>query len=199
LDRAVVGLGNPGPEYAATRHNVGFRAVERLARRLGAERWRGGRGARRAVAAVGDLEVVLAEPLGFMNRSGAPVRALLREYGLEPADCLVIHDDLDLELGRLQIKRGGGTAGHRGLDSIVEALGRSDFPRLRIGVGRPARGAEAVDYVLSPFEEAERAPLEAALARAEEAVLAWLEVGTEAAMGRVNVRRRALEPPEPGC
>lgn len=199
MDRAVVGLGNPGASYAATRHNVGFRVVERVARRIGVARWRERGGARCGIGSFRGLAVVLAEPSRYMNRSGEPVRALLAEHGLEPGDCLVVHDDLDLELGRLQLKRGGGTAGHRGLDSIVEALGRADFPRLRVGIGRPPLGRDPVDYVLSEFEEDERERLEAALARAEEAVLAWLEVGTEAAMGRVNVRPRRLERSEPGC
>jgi PTH1 family peptidyl-tRNA hydrolase len=140
VPKAVVGLGNPGSRYAETRHNAGFMLVELLARRHGAKL-----AARRHEAAWAEIELagertILIEPLAYMNRSGPPVAAFATELGIEPDAILVAHDDLDLPPARIRLKRAGGTAGHRGLESLVEALGTRDFPRLRIGIGRPPEG-----------------------------------------------------------
>jgi PTH1 family peptidyl-tRNA hydrolase len=198
LVRVVVGLGNPGSDYADTRHNVGFMLVDRLARRFGValeER----AGCRRGRGGWDGEDYVLVEPLRFMNRSGPPLRAALEELGLEGAPCLVVHDELDLPFGRIKLKRGGGTGGHRGLRSIVESLGSGDFDRLRIGIGRPPPGSEAVDHVLEGFSEADREALEAVLSRAEDAVMLWAKHGIEAAMNRVNAGPIDLEGSERGC
>ncbi len=186
--RAIFGLGNPGPRYALTRHNVGFMVLERLARRLAIPLDR-----RDAVASWGegsrrDLRILLAEPLRFMNCSGEAAEELLPSRLAGPSELLVVHDELDLPLGRIKLKRGGGTAGHRGLESVRQALASPEFCRLRVGVGRPPQGVDASEYVLAPFEAAEAEAVAQALDRAALACEAWLDLGLEAAMGRVNVR-----------
>lgn len=192
MRKAVIGLGNPGREYAETRHNVGFRVVERLSTRIGAPLIPAP-GALRGRGQLAGVEVVLCEPQRFMNRSGEVVARLAAGEGLAPDDILVVHDELDLVLGRVQVKRGGGSAGHRGIESIIERLGVREFPRVRIGVGRPPEGTDPVDFVLVPFSENERDLVEQAIVRAAEAAETWLGAGLEAAMRQVNVRV-----PEPG-
>lgn len=190
----VVGLGNPGGRYAESRHNVGFRAVERLASDAGLT-WRG---APRldADAAVGTLAggaaAVLLKPLTFMNLSGQSVGAAARFYRVELSQLLVLHDDIDLPLGRLRVKRGGGDGGHRGIRSIIELLGSGDFFRVRIGVGRPRVG-EVVDHVLGGFQPADRPLLDRLLLRAANATTLLLREGLSAAMNRHN--RAADEDP----
>jgi PTH1 family peptidyl-tRNA hydrolase len=199
LSRVVVGLGNPGPEYAETRHNVGFMLIERLARALTLDRDETRGGARRRGGRRLGETFLLVEPLEFMNRSGPPLCTVLGELQPETPSCLVVHDDLDLRLGRLKLKRGGGTGGHRGLKSILSALDGAEFDRLRLGIGRPPLGQDAFDHVLAPFEPGERSTLEAVLSRAEEAVWLWSEIGIEAAMNRVNALPEELEGSPGGC
>ena len=134
--RAVVGLGNPGKQYALTRHNVGFMAVERLAEGLGAS-WSAKFNGLMARARLGDRELTLLEPQQFMNLSGHATQAMAQFYGIKPAEILVVHDDLDLAFGRIQLKVGGGHGGHNGLRSLQAQLGDAGFARLRIGIGRP--------------------------------------------------------------
>ena len=155
MPKAVVGLGNPGSRYARTRHNAGFMVVDRLARAHGVALADGRHQSLWAELRLGDDNVVLVQPQTFMNRSGLAVAGFAAELGLAAADVLVVHDELDLPLARTKLKRGGGTAGHRGLESIVEHLGTREFPRLRVGIGRPAGEREVVDFVLEPFAEAE--------------------------------------------
>jgi PTH1 family peptidyl-tRNA hydrolase len=190
--KAVIGLGNPGREYAETRHNVGFRVIERLATRIGTQLVPAP-GALCGRGQVAGVEVVLCEPQRFMNRSGEVVARLAAGEGLAPDDILVVHDEIDLVLGRVQVKRGGGSAGHRGVESIIERLGVREFPRVRIGVGRPPEGIDPVDFVLVPFAEDERNLVDQAIVRAAEAAETWLGAGLEAAMRQANVRA-----PEPG-
>jgi PTH1 family peptidyl-tRNA hydrolase len=189
-DRLVVGLGNPGARYAATRHNVGFRVVERLAARHGAvfeaSEALSGRVARRVV---GGLDCALLEPTTFMNRSGDSVAAALACWpGLVPErDLLVVYDDLDLPLGRLRLRPGGSAGGHRGIADIARALATNAIPRLRFGIGHPGSAAAVVDWVLEPFsaeEETERLP--AAIDRAADAVVCVLADGLATAMDRFN-------------
>ncbi|MBM4243553.1 MAG: aminoacyl-tRNA hydrolase [Deltaproteobacteria bacterium] len=186
MPRAVVGLGNPGSRYAGTRHNAGFLLVDLLARRHGVTL-----SARRYGAAWAEIELAghrtaLIEPLGFMNLSGPPVAAFATDLGIDPEAILVLHDDLDLAPARVRMKRGGGTAGHRGLDSIVESLGTRDFPRLRIGIGRPPAGLPVVDFVLAPFDEEARVALDGALEQALSGIEIWARDGIEAAMAVVH-------------
>ncbi len=188
----IVGLGNPGPEYAATRHNVGFRCVSLLARRhhLGWNRRLAH--SRVAEGTIGPHQVVLARPHTFMNRSGDAVAALLRHYRLDPARLLVIHDDLDLPLGRLRLRPEGSAGGHQGLRSILERLHTAAVARLRLGIGRPGGDAGererggVVDYVLTSFRPEEMPALQEMVERAADAVTCLLEEGTAAAMNRFN-------------
>src|ERR671933_1174117 len=156
LDLLVVGLGNPGREYANHRHNVGWLVVDELARRHGGS-WRGKFSGRLAEVRLDDRRLALLKPETYMNESGRSVGAAARFFKVEPDQLVVVHDDVDLEPGRLQARRGGGLAGHNGLRSLAQTLGSQDFLRLRIGVGRPGRGdpRSVADYVLSPFDPEE--------------------------------------------
>jgi PTH1 family peptidyl-tRNA hydrolase len=191
--RLVVGLGNPGRRYQATRHSVGFRIIECFAARWGielGERRFGGRFGRGVVrSAEGEpLDVALLEPHTFMNRSGAAVAEALRGLAIEDpaADLFVVLDDVDLPFGRLRLRPSGGAGGHRGLGDVIEALGRSDFPRLRFGVGRPPPLLDTADWVLEPFSEEEAAQLGPRVEAACEALGAALLEGVVAAMNRFN-------------
>lgn len=180
-----MGLGNPGARYAATRHNVGFRVVEAFAAAHHIDlRPAGDRAAGRGVMAGEDLWVV--EPLGYMNRSGSAVRAMLAATSGEPSALLVVYDDLDLPLGQLRFKRAGGHGGHNGVRSIIEALGTDAFLRLKVGIGRPLIGGDPVEYVLEPFSAEENAVIVPAVERARDAITAALTDGVDAAMNRFH-------------
>src|SRR5205809_413414 len=185
LDLLVVGLGNPGREHERDRHNVGWLVVDELARRTDA-RWRGKFSGRLAEVRLDGLRLALLKPETFMNESGRSVGAAARFFKVEPEQVLVVHDDVDLEPGRLQARAGGGLAGHNGLRSLAQHLGSQDFLRLRIGVGRPGRGdpRSVADWVLSPFTPEEDA--EALIARAADAVETIATDGLEAAQQRYN-------------
>lgn len=187
---AVVGLGNPGAEYAGTRHNVGFATVELLAERHRIELGRTRHRARFGTGRIAGQAVLLAQPLTYMNLSGEAVRPLLAYHRVDPqSGLIVIHDEADLEPGTVRIKQGGGIAGHNGLESLREHLGQADFTRVRIGVGRPAgRPEKMADWVLSRPTSAEAPLVEAAVAAAADAVEAILREGTARAMGVVNRR-----------
>jgi peptidyl-tRNA hydrolase, PTH1 family len=185
LDLLVVGLGNPGREYARHRHNVGRMVVEELARRHGGS-WRSKFSGRVVEVRMDGHRVALLEPETYMNESGRSVGAAARFYRLDPDAILVVHDEGDLDLGRLQARRGGGLAGHNGLRSIAQHLRTHDFLRLRIGVGRPERGnpRPLADYVLSNFAPEDDA--ETLVARAADAVEALDAEGLERAQARFN-------------
>ncbi len=183
----VAGLGNPGREYARNRHNAGYMVVDELARRHGGS-WRSKFSGRIAEVRVGPERLVLLQPETYMNESGRAVGAAAAFFKVEPHDVLVVHDEGDFDLGRLEVKVGGGLAGHNGLRSIAQQLGTQDFLRLRIGVGRPERGdpRPLADWVLSNFEPHDHAgSLIAAAADAVEAVVAE---GVEHAQAQVNRR-----------
>jgi peptidyl-tRNA hydrolase, PTH1 family len=185
LDLLVVGLGNPGREYARNRHNVGFMVVDELARRHGGS-WRRKFSGQLAEVRIDGHKVALLKPETYMNESGRAVQAAAAFFKLEPEAVLVVHDEGDLELGRLQARKGGGLAGHNGLRSLNRSLGTPDFLRLRVGVGRPERGDRRplADFVLSDFEPHEDA--ETLVARAADAVEALDAGGLEAAQRRFN-------------
>jgi peptidyl-tRNA hydrolase, PTH1 family len=185
LDLLVVGLGNPGREYARNRHNVGHMVVDELARRHGGS-WKGKFSGQLADVRIDDHKVALLKPETYMNDSGRSVQAAAKFYKVEPDAILVVHDESDLEPGRLQARRGGGLAGHNGLRSVARHLGTSDFLRLRVGVGRPGRGdrRDLADYVLADFEPHEDA--EALVRRAAEAVETLDAEGLESAQRRFN-------------
>lgn len=189
-DLLVVGLGNPGAEYERTRHNVGAEVVAVLARRHDG-RLRPLRGARSLAAevTVGARRVVLAFPQTFMNDSGAAVAPLARRHHLEgPERIVVVHDEMDLPVGRVKVKLGGGTAGHNGLASVRAHLHTDRFARVRIGIGKPPGSQTGIDYVLKRASGADRKLLEVAVEEAADAVEAVLADGIDAAMTRFNAR-----------
>lgn len=183
----VVGLGNPGERFAGTRHNIGAWVVERLAARLG-ERFRKVRFLPLEVAEVraGDARLYLARPRTFMNVSGPAVASFARRRGVEPEGIVACHDDIDLGFGALKLKLGGSTAGHHGLNSMVQALRTEDFYRLRLGVGRPPGRREPADFVLEPFRPAERQEAEILAEEGADAVLTLVTEGLAAAQDRHN-------------
>jgi PTH1 family peptidyl-tRNA hydrolase len=186
VERLVVGLGNPGPTYEGTPHNIGYRVIDELARRHGFARARRGFDGRVAEGAVCGRTVLLLQPTTFMNDSGRSVAAALRAVKLRLGDVLVVHDHIDLPFGRLRLMEGGGSGGHNGLKSITGLLG-AGYARLRVGVDRPPSTDPDVvaEYVLSPFRES-RAEVEALTAAAADAVELWLDAGLEEAANAVN-------------
>lgn len=183
--KLIVGLGNPGSKYANTRHNVGFLVVTQLAKEHGIK-VRGNLGP--AIYGQGEIagqSVILLQPTTFMNDSGRAVAYACRRSQVDLDDILIIYDDLDLPLGRIRLRAKGSSGGHKGLRSIITALGTQDIGRLRIGIGRP-QGQDVVDYVLSPFSAEEMPTLEQAVARAGDAVVAWVEQGIMQAAAQYN-------------
>jgi PTH1 family peptidyl-tRNA hydrolase len=185
LDLFVAGLGNPGREYAATRHNVGWMALDELARRHEGS-WRSKFSGQLAEVRLNGARVALLKPETYMNESGRSIRTAAKFFKTPVAGVLIVHDDVDLEEGRLQARLGGGLAGHNGLRSIAQELGSQDFPRLRIGVGRPGRGdrRSVADFVLSPFSP--ETDVDGLVARSADAVEVLLAEGLEAAQQRFN-------------
>ena len=185
--KLIVGLGNPGMRYARTRHNAGFDAVDRFAARQG---WSWDTRRARSLLASGTVDaekIVLVKPQTYMNDSGQAVGELVRFYKLDPADLLVICDDLDLPLGRVRVRPSGSAGGQHGLESIIQHLGTNKFPRIKIGVGRPSNGRmENVDFLLSAPRGDDRAALDAACERAAEAALFWVTDGVLETMNRFN-------------
>lgn len=187
--RLIVGLGNPGERYARTRHNVGHQALDRAA-----VRWKVAfkprRGARLGHGQIGPSDarqgVALAAPLAWMNQAGPAVKVLLEELALSAQDLIVVHDDLDLPLGRLRIKRRGGSGGHNGILSIISALETEAFCRLKLGIGRPGSGVEPADYVLSPFSPEEALRLDTVLDHTVQALECLVVEGIAVAMNRFN-------------
>jgi PTH1 family peptidyl-tRNA hydrolase len=182
----IVGLGNPGAVYRYNRHNIGFMLVDRVAEQLGVKF---SRLESKALLTKGEHQgrrVVLAKPQTYMNLSGQAVGSLVRFYKVPPANLLVAYDDVDLPLGTLRIRPGGGSAGQKGMSSIIDRLGTQDFPRLRLGIGRPPGRMEAADYVLQDFSSGEKDLLRLTLDRAAEAVLVFVAEGLETAMNQYN-------------
>lgn len=187
----IVGLGNPGPQYAGTRHNVGFDVVDALAEQVGARLARHKRGhalaAQAKLGTPGDLHsLVLVEPLSFMNASGGPVKAIAGFYGTATDRIVVVHDELDLDFGVLRVKFGGGDNGHNGLRSLRSSLGSGDFFRVRVGIGRPPGRQDPIDWVLRPFTGHERRELPEVVQRAADAVQELVRSGLEATQNRFN-------------
>jgi PTH1 family peptidyl-tRNA hydrolase len=182
----IVGLGNPGPAYVLTRHNIGFMVVDRMVLRYGLVAYCSRTNAQIAAGDINDIPVLVAKPLAYMNRSGDPVGDIVRIHGIQCEDMVVIHDDIDLAYERLKIKEKGGDGGHNGLRSLIDALGTDDFTRVRMGVGRPEADIGVVDYVLGKFDTNQRTTLESFLSQAMEAVATILCEGTKEAMNRFN-------------
>jgi PTH1 family peptidyl-tRNA hydrolase len=187
VTRLVVGLGNPGSEYAATRHNAGFFVVDLLAANLGAAYWKDEAGAKVARLHLGEDELVLAKPQTFMNISGKSVKRLLDAYDVPADEMIVVHDDLDLPEGAVRAKKGGGHGGHNGLRSLSEVLGSGDYLRVRGGIGRPPGRMDPADYVLEPLrKDALERTMEGPVPEAAQCVMHVLEHGIVAAMREYN-------------
>lgn len=184
--RLIIGLGNPGRDYAHNRHNVGFRCINYLAKAQGISLGQRNCQAQHGMGRIGGTQVVLAKPRTFMNLSGGSVKLLRQRFKAAPADIVVIHDDLDLALGRIRLYANGGSGGHKGIESVVAALGSRDFLRIRVGIGRPGADVDSVDYVLNDFSPSEMPVIEEAIVRIGEAVPCLLNEGLAAAMNRYN-------------
>jgi PTH1 family peptidyl-tRNA hydrolase len=190
--KLIVGLGNPGKTYAHNRHNVGFRCLNYFARlhsiRFDHRQCR----ARVGLAEVRGEKLLLAKPRAFMNLSGDPVACLVHKHGISLSDLLVIYDDLDLPLGKIRLRQGGGSGGHKGMNSIISALGSEAFPRIRVGIGRPQTEEQPisedaiVNYVLSDFSPQEEAIIKPVIVKVAEAIDCFLTEGIEAAMSKFN-------------
>lgn len=185
-DLLVVGLGNPGEEYASTRHNVGAEVVELLAERHGAKLKKGKERARVDEVRIDGKRVALAIPLTYMNDSGESVRLLARRYGVEPDQVVIVHDELDLPVATLRIKSGGGLAGHNGLRSIKSHLHSDEFQRVRIGVGKPESKERGADHVLNRFGKRERSDVDVTIAQAADAVEMIAVEGVDPTMNHFN-------------
>lgn len=189
--QVIVGLGNPGEEYAHTRHNAGFEVIDLLAEQWGVSYWKNTCGALVGEAKFrkpnGEVEkVILAKPQSFMNLSGGPVSHLCREYDEVPSELIVIHDELDIAPGTVRVKSGGGHAGHNGLRSIIDKLGTRDFLRVRVGIGRPPGKMSVVDFVLQTPRKDAKDEFDAACQYGSEAVRSLLEVGLQRTQNSFN-------------
>jgi PTH1 family peptidyl-tRNA hydrolase len=182
----VIGLGNPGPRYAATRHNAGYMVADLLGARIGAKFKSHRANVDIIEGRLAEASIVLAKPRSFMNDSGGPVVNAARFFKIAPEQVIIIHDDLDLPFGTLKLKRGGGDGGHNGLKSITSALGSKDYVRVRLGIGRPPGRQDAAEYVLREFSVAERRDLPVDVDRAADAVELVLSDGLEAAQLRYH-------------
>lgn len=182
----VVGLGNPGREYRETKHNIGFMAVDHLAAKYEIKLTRVQNKAITGSGIVGEIRVVLVKPQTFMNLSGQAVSSLVRFYKIPHENLIVAHDDVDLPFGTIRMRPGGGSAGQKGIASIISLLGTQDFARLRMGIGRPPGRMDAAAYVLQPFVQADKEYLESFLDRAADALDCYIQNGLETAMNRFN-------------
>lgn len=182
--KLVAGLGNPGPRYAKTRHNIGFRVIDQLANVNSASGWQLKFESLTADCQIGAEKIMLVKPMTFMNLSGRAVRKAVDFYKLQAADVLVVCDDMDLPLGRLRMRPGGSSGGQKGLKDIIAHLGTEEVPRLRVGIGR--QGFDAVDHVLSEFSPGERETIDHAVIDAARACECWCVQGVQAAMNQFN-------------
>lgn len=187
--KMIVGLGNPGAEYAKTRHNVGFMCIDALADRIGVDAWREWQQAVVCDAHLGAEKVVLVKPWTYMNESGRAVGSMMSYFKLDPADLIVIYDDMDIPCGTVRIRRKGSAGGHNGIKSILSHVGREDFARVRIGIGRPLSGWTVVDHVLAPFMPEDLPKVKDAIDYLLPAVECMVSEGVDSAMNRFNPRK----------
>ena len=187
--RLVVGLGNPGSAYEMTRHNTGFMVVDKVAATFAISIEKRKFNTHFGRGFIENIEVILAKPMAFMNNCGPPVKKLADYFKISREDMLVIHDDIDLDLGRLKIKEKGGHGGHKGVKSLMAVFGGGDFVRLRIGVGRSQTAASVTDHVLGCYSEEETKLLDPILTRARDAVVTTLSMGVRDGMNRFNDKR----------
>ena len=190
--KIVVGLGNPGRVYARNRHNIGFMCLNNFARKQGIQLDKKQGKARTGAGEVGGERVILARPQTFMNLSGQAVKRLVDKSDIDPAELIIIHDDLDLPLGRIRVRCGGGSGGHNGVHSVIASLGSRDFIRLRVGIGRPAvdtpdrTDEDVISYVLGDFSTEERKTLNQVIPRVSETIFCLLTEGIPQAMNKYN-------------
>ncbi|MEI6259686.1 MAG: aminoacyl-tRNA hydrolase [Deltaproteobacteria bacterium] len=182
----IVGLGNPGPVYSVTRHNIGFEVIEAISREFVLSLKMHSANARVGSGRILGKEVVMIQPMAYMNLSGNPVYQLAQSFGLSCEDILIVHDDMDLAFGRIKIKEKGGSGGHKGIQSLMDAFGGGNFARLRMGIGRPEAGMNAVDHVLSSFNPEEKSILRHIISRARDAAVTVLCNGAKEGMNRFN-------------
>jgi PTH1 family peptidyl-tRNA hydrolase len=183
----VVGLGNPGPNYAKTRHNIGFMVADILAARMGSKfKVHKRSGAEVSTGRLGGRSVVLAKPRVYMNESGRQVAPLANFYSVAAGDVIIVHDELDIDFGRIRLKLGGGEGGHNGLRSVASSLGTKDFQRVRIGIGRPPGRKDPATYVLENFSAAERDEVPTICEQAADATELLVELGLEPAQNQVH-------------
>jgi PTH1 family peptidyl-tRNA hydrolase len=182
----IIGLGNPGREYRNTRHNIGFKFIDAFAEHLGVEFSRSQSKALVTITRYVGNKIILAKPQTFMNKSGFATRDLIKFHKIDLERLLVVYDDVDLPFGKIRIKSTGGTAGHKGMKSIIEQLGTNQFPRMRLGVGRQFPSKQAANYVLRPFNQEESEFMDPFLNHSVEAALAFIESGIEYAMTHFN-------------
>jgi PTH1 family peptidyl-tRNA hydrolase len=186
LPKLIVGLGNPGARYEKTRHNIGWMALDAFAKKVGVEITKSGFQGLYGEYKYWSEKVILLKPLTFMNLSGQSVGPAAHFYKIDPADILVIYDDMDLPTGKLRIRESGSAGGHNGMKSLIQVLGTQEFPRLRIGVGRPAPGWQVVDWVLAPFAADEQPQVAGAIEESVKAMETWLAEGTRTTMNKFN-------------
>lgn len=187
--KVIAGLGNPGAEYARTKHNVGFMLIDALADRLGVDAWRERQQAHVCDARIGTEKVLLVKPLTYMNESGRAVAPILSYYKLDAEDLIVVYDDMDIPCGTVRIRRKGSAGGHNGIKSLLSLVGSEDFARVRIGIGRPLPGWTVVNHVLTPFAPGDVPKVKAAIDYLLPAVECLVTDGVDMAMNRYNPRK----------
>lgn len=187
--KLVVGLGNPGKQYEATKHNVGFMVIDEIASTLSHTPWREEKKADVCTSTVAREKVLLVKPQTFMNNSGEAVGPLMRYYKIDPADVYCIYDDMDLPVGKLRIRPNGSAGGHNGIKSLILHLGTEEFPRFRVGIGRPLPKWTVVDHVLSPFTEEQEQIITEGVTNMAKAVLGTIEVGIDKGMNLYNPKQ----------
>jgi len=185
LIKALIGLGNPGPKYKDTRHNVGFMVADAVAKAIKCDK-KYKEKAFSHIYECPDYDLIIAKPQTYMNLSGNAVLNILEDYGLKPQEILVVYDDLDLPLGTIRLRTKGSSGGHNGIKSIINLIKTEEFPRLKIGIGRPARKEEVSDYVLSPFTKDEKIVLDKVIATATDCILNVLKYGIDKSMSSCN-------------
>lgn len=186
MPKLIVGLGNPGARYEKTRHNIGWMALDAFAKKAGVEIMKSGFKGLYGEHKYWSEKVILLKPLTFMNLSGESVGPAAHFYKIDPAEILVVYDDMDLPTGKLRVRESGSAGGHNGMKSLIEVLGTQEFPRLRIGVNRPAPGWKVVDWVLAPFSGDEQPQVASAIDEAVLAMETWLAEGTRTTMNKFN-------------
>lgn len=192
----VAGLGNPGKGYSSSRHNIGFMVVDELAKGLGVSLKKKGFRSHYAQGSIEEKRLLLLKPDTYMNRSGEALSDVFEFFKIPTKDLIVVYDEMDLPLGNIRVKVGGGSAGHRGIESIISSLGQSDFIRVRVGIGKPVKKSQAIDHVLSQFEKDEKKLVNRTVDRAKDAVLEIVLSGAKNAMNKFNRKAEVTIDPQ---